>query len=176
MSDQMSTLPEVVSHLATRCLCWGLGYIWPKVNLTKVVTKLGTRCLHWGYIWPQVNLTKVSNTLGHKMSLSGRRVRLNILLARQPASLPSAFGQPTSNVKKCQPDRLQVGQIVGGGRTGGPTTWAPGPGYQHSHWFPLGEWPTWPRPGKWQKWALQPLYIPFTLLSGDCLQFCIYVT
>ena len=25
---------------------------------------------------------------------------------------------------------------------------------------PLGEWPTWPRPGKWHKWALQPfIYI-----------------
>ena len=35
-----------------------------------------------------------------------------------------------------------------------PTTLCPSPGSQHSHWFPLGEWPTWPRPGKWHNWAL----------------------
>ena len=22
---------------------------------------------------------------------------------------------------------------------------------------PIGEWPTWPKPGKWHKWALQPI-------------------
>ena len=47
--------------------------------------------------------------------------------------------------------------IVGEGRTGGLTTLGPCTGYQHSHWLPLGEWPTWSRPGKWQKWAMQPL-------------------
>ena len=43
----------------------------------------------------------------------------------------------------------------GEGRTGDPTTLGPSSGYQHSHWFPRGEWPTWLRPGKWQKWAMQ---------------------
>ena len=47
--------------------------------------------------------------------------------------------------------------IVGEGRTEGPTTLGPISGYQHSHWFPLGEWPTWSSPGKWHKWAMQPL-------------------
>ena len=46
--------------------------------------------------------------------------------------------------------------IVGEGWTGDLTTLGPSSGYHHSHWFPWGEWPTWSRPGKSHKWAMQP--------------------
>ena len=36
-------------------------------------------------------------------------------------------------------DSVGVLGALGGGRwTGSPTTLGPSPGYQHSHWFPLG--------------------------------------
>ena len=32
--------------------------------------------------------------------------------------------------------------------------------------IPLGEWPTWPRPDKWHKWALQPVIYHWHYLQG----------
>ena len=88
--------------------------------------------------------------------------QVDILFNSQPATI----GQPTSHVKKCQPVRLWLGQIVGGRRTGGPTTLGPHSGSEPSHWFPLGEWPTWPRRGKWHKWDLQSLIYHWHYLQG----------
>ena len=40
------------------------------------------------------------------------------------------------------------------------------------HWVPafllvpLGEWPTWPKPGKWHKWALQPILYLWHYIQG----------
>ena len=61
---QKVSLPEVVTHLAMRCLYkgvgagaglrgwgiggWGRGYILPKVSLPKVVPNLAMRCLYTG--------------------------------------------------------------------------------------------------------------------------------
>ena len=58
-----------------------------------------------------------SHTHGHQMSLPGEG-HVDILCDRQsasqPASLPTAVGQPTSHVTKYQLVRLGVGQISGG--------------------------------------------------------------
>ena len=43
----------------------------------------------------------------------------------------------------------------GEGGTGDLTTLGPSSGDQPAHWFPRGEWPTWLKPGKWHKWAMQ---------------------
>ena len=64
--------------------------------------------------------------------------QVDILFDRQSASLPAAIGMPTRHVTKYQPVRLQVGQVVGGRRTGSLTTLGPSPGSQQSYWFPLG--------------------------------------
>ena len=32
--------------------------------------------------------------------------------------------------------------------------------------YPLREWPTWPRPGKWHKWALQPIIYHWYYFQG----------
>ena len=39
---------------------------WPDILLLLV-----TRCLYWGYIWAQVNWTQISSTLGHNMPVLG---------------------------------------------------------------------------------------------------------
>ena len=80
-----------------------------------------------------------STTLGHDMSLPGGwgtsglcdqshhtwpqdvsawgRVRVTFcLIGSQPASLPAAIAQPTSEVTKYQPVRLWVGHMVAGGQ------------------------------------------------------------
>ena len=46
-ADQMSSWPEVVPLLATRCLYQGLGYVWWKVSLTQRSEKMST--------WPKVS-------------------------------------------------------------------------------------------------------------------------
>ena len=126
------------------------------------------RCLYQGVHLTTRLCDQSNHTLGHKMSLprGGSGWHFVWWAVSQPASLPAAIGQPTSHVTKYQPVRLQVGQIVGGRRTGGLTTLGPWPGSQHSHWFPLGEWPTWPRPGKWHKWALQPIIYHWHYFQG----------
>ena len=126
---------------------------WPEV-----VSHLATSCLYLGYIWPQVNLITLVTNLATRCICLGEG-QVDILWDSQPA-------QPTSHVKTCQPVRLWVGHIVGSMRTGGPTTLGPSLGSQHSHWFPLGELPTWPRPGKWHIWVLQPFMYHWHYLQG----------
>ena len=64
MSDEMLTWSEVISHLDTRCLC--LGEIWPKVSLTRSLTKCqpDPKPDPGGDIWPKStwpkDLTKMS--------------------------------------------------------------------------------------------------------------------
>ena len=48
-----------------------------------------------------------------------------------------------------------VGENLVKGELGTQPHWAPVAGDQHAHWFPRGEWPTWSKPGKWHKWAMQ---------------------
>ena len=63
-ADQMSSWPEILSHLATRCLY--RGYIWSKVSLTQRLTKCQADLKYhsWPldvstgvYIWLKVSLT-----------------------------------------------------------------------------------------------------------------------
>ena len=65
--------------------------------------------------------------------------------------------------------------IFGEGRTGDLTTLGPSSGYQHSCWFPWGEWPTWSRPGKWHKWCYAALYKDLVLLSVT-IYSCVYTS
>ena len=136
------------------------GYIWPKVNLTKVVTHLATRCLCMGVHLTTGHLDQSCNTLGHKMSLSGGQV--DILFNRQSASQL----QLASQASMWKHVRLQVGQIVGGRRTGGLTT--------------LG--PSTPTCSPWgvtyltkarqvTQMSSAALYIPLALLSGTVWSF-----
>ena len=64
--------------------------------------------------------------------------QVDILFDRQSASLPAAIGKPTSHVTKYQIVRLLVGQIVGGRRTGSPTTLSPIQGPSTPTGPPLG--------------------------------------
>ena len=131
--------------MATRCL-W-LGGIsdhrstWPK---GAVVLHLATRCL----------------------CLEGRGGLTCCLTASQPA----AIGKPTSHMQKCQPVRPQVGHIVGGGRTGGPTTLGPSLGSQHSHWFP---WVVTllSKARQVTQMMSAACYIPLALLTGTICSF-----
>ena len=75
-SDQMTTWPEVVSQLATRCLCLG-------VHLTTVQPD------------------QSSNTLGHKMSLPGEG-QVNILLDSQSASCNWPVNKTCEKMPTCQ--------------------------------------------------------------------------
>ena len=87
-----------------------------------------------------------------------------------PISQPAAIGQPTSHMQKCQPVRLWVGDIVGGGRTGGPTTLGPSSESQHSNWFPLGsDLPDHSQASDTNE-LCSPLYTVGTTYR-DCLQF-----
>ena len=111
--------------------------------------------------------------LGVGLIFGGREGQVDILCDRQSASLPVAIGQPTSHVTKYQPVRLWVGQIFGGRRTGSPTTLGSSPGYQHSHWFPLGsDLPDQDQVSDTNE--LCSLLYTFGTFR-DHLQFCIYV-
>ena len=94
------------------------------------------------------------------------------LIGSQPASLPAAFGQPTSHVTKYQPVRLWVCQIFGR-RTGSLTTLGPSPESHHSHWFPMGS--DLPEQGQASDTnELCSLLYTFGTMFRDCWQFCIY--
>ena len=56
-----------------------------------------------------------------------------------------------------------LGQSDDGRRTGSLTTLGPCPALPLVH---LGEWPTWPRPGKWHKWAWQPVIYHWYYFQG----------
>ena len=88
-ADQISSWPEVIPLLATRCLYWGLnltkGHPNPRPDQMsswpEVIPLLTTRCLYQGWgvmsnqssIWskvrPNIKLTWSNTTLGHQMPL-----------------------------------------------------------------------------------------------------------
>ena len=119
-------------------------------------------------MWP------MSHTLLPDVS-AWRMGQVDILCARQSASLPAAIGQPTSQVTRYQPVRLWVGVICGGRRTRSSTTLGPSPGSQHSHWFPL--WSDLPEQSHSSDTnELCSLLYTFGTTLNECLQFCIYAT
>ena len=64
---------------------------------------------------------------------------------------------------------------MGGKWTGSPTTLGPSPGYQHSHWFPLGT--ELPGQGKASdRNELCRLLYTFRTIFSDSLHICIYAT
>ena len=85
--EQISSWPEVIPLLATRCLYWGLnmtkGHPNPRPDQIssspEVIPLLTTRCLYqgwgvmsnqsstWPKVWPNVKLTWSSTTLDHEM-------------------------------------------------------------------------------------------------------------
>ena len=106
---------------------------------------------------------QVTYLLGWYLVRSLGKGQVDILLDNQSASCTWPANQPCNKMSTYQtlgwPDRWW-------GRTVGLTTLGPSPGSQHSHWFPFGEWPTWPRPGKWHKWALQHFIYLWHYLQG----------
>ena len=156
MSELRLTEPKLVPFLATRCLYWGIhlssdeldlseyhswppyasmGVHLPQVFVTKLVTHMATRCLCLG------------------------RVRLTFcLIGSQPASQLASCNwpanQPCYKISTCQglgwsdiwwQEDTEPGHI-------GPLFRIPSLPV-----VPLGQWPTWPRAGKWHKWPLQPI-------------------
>ena len=130
-ADQMASWSDVVPLLVTRCL-W--GYIWPQVYVTKVVTHMATRCLSMG-----------------------GRVRLTFcVIESQPASQLANYNWPANH--PC--DKISTCQALGWSdiwwqEDRDPDHTGPLSRVQALPLVPLREWPTWPRPGKWYKWALQ---------------------
>ena len=127
------------------------------------------RCLYW---W--VHLTTglcdhSSHILGSKMSLPQSRVRLTFCtIGSQPKSQLASCNWPAN--QPC--DKIPTCLIAGWSDSWwqedrGLITLGPCAGSQHSHWFPLEEWPTWPRPGKWHKWALQPIICHWHYFQGS---------
>ena len=116
-----------------------VGYIWPQVNLTTVVTQLATRCLCLGEGYIDI--------LWDSMSAS------QLQLASQPAMW-----------------KMSTCQILGWSDSWWWENWGPN--------SPLGEWPTWPRPGKWHKWAVQTLIYHWHYLQGlfEVLYLCDLIT
>ena len=114
-SEQRSTWPkgEVISHLATRCLC-----------------------------------------------LEGQ---VEILLDSQPANCNWPANQPCA--------KMLTFQTSGWSHCWWWENWVPNHIGPQSRvpalpLDPLGEWCTWPRPGKWQKWALLPVIYHWHYLRG----------
>ena len=105
----------------------------------------------------------------HEKALSQGSFRLlmwhNVSTTRNPHFLLSSSHQGGTG----------VGEYLVKGELGIWPHWAPSSGYQHSHWFPWGEWPTWLRPGKWQKWAMQPFISTLALLSVT-IYSCVYMS
>ena len=112
------------------------------------------------------------------MSLHGGLVRLTFCVLGS---------QPTSQLASCNwlgnqaCDKISICEALGWSDMWLQVDWEPDHIWPQSKVLalplvPLGEWPTWPKPGKWYKWALQSVvyhwyYIewPFAVLYLCCL-------
>ena len=116
-----------------------------------------------------------SHTPGHQMSLHGGMVRLTFcLLGSQPASQLANCNWPASQL--C--DKISTCQALGWSdiwwqEDREPNYIGPQSSVPSLPLVPLGEWPTWPRPGKWHKWALQPVVY---LLALCLVTICSFVS
>ena len=146
--DQMASWPE----MPLPGYIW-LMSIWPQVYMTNVVTHMATRCfcLEGGSGW-------------------------HFVLGSQPANQLASCNRPAN--QPCH--KISTCQALGWSDMWWQEDWKPdhiGPQSRVPALppVPLGEWPTWPKPGKWHKWALQPVIYFGTMLNNH-LQFCIYAT
>ena len=153
----------------------GRGYIWMIVNLTLrwssiIVSYLATRCLCLGVHLTIGQSDQSSNTFSHQMSLLGR-VRLTFCeIASQPASCNWPANQPCA-VSTCQ----TLGWLHSWWwENWGPDHIGPQARVPALPLDPLAGWPTWPRPDKWHKWALEPIIYCLHYLQGP-FAVCIYV-
>ena len=147
---------------------------WPTGKLTWDASTTGIHLT-------EVHLTtglcdQYSYTHGHQMSLHGGWVRLTFcVLGSHPASQLQLASQPPMWQDINLSGFGLVGYVVPGG-PGAQPHWAPECRLPALPLVPLGEWPTWPKPGKWHKWPLQPViylwhYIewPFAVSYLCCL-------
>ena len=134
---------------------WPTG--WPNGKLT---WDASTRGVHL----TEVHLTtglydQCSHTHDHQMSLHGGWVSLTFcVLGSQPASQLASCNWPGN--QPC--NKILIWQALGWSDMWWQEDWEPdhiGPQSRVPALplVPLGEWPTWPKPGKWHKWALQPV-------------------
>ena len=173
-----------------------MGFIWPGVYVTKVVTHMATRCLCLGegqfdILFDRQSASQSACQLQlasqsarwQNINLSGFRLVRYLVTGRVRLTFCLIGSQPASQLANCnwptnQPcDNISTCQALGWSDIWwqedrepnhiGPQSRAPA-----LPLVPLGEWPTWPRPGKWHKWALQLLYA-FGTTFRDHLQFCI---
>ena len=106
-----------------------LKCIWPQVYVTKVVTHIATWCLCLG------------------------RVRLTFcLIGSQPTSCNWPANQPCDKISTCQ---LLGWSDIWWQEDQEPNLIGLQSRVPVLPLVPLGKWPTWQRPGKWHKWALQ---------------------
>ena len=132
-----------------------------EVSLAQMLTKCQADliCLYWGVHLTTHLCDQRSHTCGHKMSLPGGRVRLTFcLIGSQLASQLGSCNWPANH--PC--DKISSCQALGWSDIWWQDDWEPdhiGPQMrvQALPLIPLGEWPTWPRPGNRHKWALQPV-------------------
>ena len=142
------------------------GYVQWQASLTHQLTKwqADLRCHFQGVHLTEVHLStsqcdQCSHTHGHQMSLYGGWVRLTFcVLGSQPASQLASCSWPAN--QSC--DKISTCQALGWSDMWWQEDWEPNHIGPQSRvpappLVPLGEWPTWPKPGKWHKWALQPV-------------------
>ena len=138
------------------------------------------RCLYWGIHLTTGLCDQSSCTLGHKMSLPKGRVRLTFCsIGSQPARQLASCNWPAKrSCDKYQPVRLQVGQIVGGRRIGAQPHWASVQGPSTPTGSPWGSDLPDQGPGKWHKWALQPIIYCWHYFQGPfaVLYLCHFIT
>ena len=137
------------ANLGLQAHVGGWGYIWLKGRLLTVVQNLAMRCLYQEEDGTSGLCNQGCHTHGHKMSLPGERVRLTLcVISSQSASQLQLASQPAmwqninlsgfGLVRWWQEDR-EPNHI--GPQSRVAALWL----------VPLGEWPTWPRLGKWHK-------------------------
>ena len=146
--------------MATRCLWLGEGQVdilCPRQSASQLAS------CNWPANQPCDKISTCQASDGH--IFGSREGQLEYcLIGSQPASLWAATGQPCGKISTCQAlgwsdiwwqEDRESNHI-------GPQSRVPA-----LQLVPLGEWPTWPRAGKWHKWALQPVIYLWHYIWGS---------
>ena len=153
--------------------------VWVQVNQRLTTCQADMRCSYWREGQVDILFDRQSASLpaaiGQPTShvtryqpvrlwvdqiCGGREGQVDILCDRQSASQPACQLQLASQPAMWQDINLSGFGLVRylvGRRTREPDHIGPQSRIPALPLVPPGEWPTWSRPGKWHKWALQPL-------------------